>query len=513
MKGRRPSFLFFVGITLICGFLITPDFCGAQESAEFFFSKGVVAYSEGNFEEALGFVQKASQLNPQDAETHHYLGMTQTQLEQYEPAIETLEKALSLDPTIKELPYDLGVTYFRTEQYPKALSHFMEAEKAQPDRAMVYFYQGYIHYLTEDFDRVAPPLNKAQQLDPSLTQTCQFYQAMSFMKSKKYGEAEREFQATIATAPETELAEAAKTLMTRLAALKKEEKRWSITPSISFQYDDNVSLTPDDLPTAVSVSDEEDYRTVFYLIGEYRFFKNECWSSVGRYRFYESLHSSLHDFDLIKNEFNFNLTRLGTLGEGGIPTTLGFDVNYSHNLLDAKPFLDNIHFRTTVGLNLNKNNFLQGQWRIQNKDFHFSVINSQSDRDGVNNMVGFSHFWFHRNNTRYFRWGFFYDHDSTTGSDWDYSGYRFMAGYFLPICKQIKLNLDGEYYYLDYKNEDSIYVRERSDREFTWSVSLNRDFRSNLNVAFQYLGLEHDSNITAYEYDRNVFMVTLTAYF
>ncbi len=88
-----------------------------------------------------------------------------------------------------------------------------------------------------------------------------------------------------------------------------------------------------------------------------------------------------------------------------------------------------------------------------------------------------------------------------------------MAGYFLPICKQIKLNLDGEYYYLDYKNEDSIYVRERSDREFTWSVSLSRDFRSNLNLAFEYLGREHDSNITAYEYHRNVFTLTLTAYF
>lgn len=88
-----------------------------------------------------------------------------------------------------------------------------------------------------------------------------------------------------------------------------------------------------------------------------------------------------------------------------------------------------------------------------------------------------------------------------------------MAGYFLPLGKQWKLNLDGEYYYLDYSNEDSIYVKERSDREFTWSIALTRDFRSNLNVALEYLGREHDSNIDAYEYDRNVFMVTLTAYF
>jgi tetratricopeptide (TPR) repeat protein len=386
-----------------------------------------------------------------------------------------------LDPTIKELPYDLGVTSFRAEQYPKALSYFMQAEKAQPERAMVYFYQGYLHYLTKDFDRVAQPLNKAEHLDPSLAQTCQFYRAMSFMKSNKYGEAEREFQAAIATAPDTELAEAAQSLMARVGALKKAEKRWSITPSISFQFDDNVVLEPDELPTGVVVSDEDDYRTD----------------------------------DVIRNEVNFNLVRRGTWGEK--PATLGFDANYSHTHLDQRSYLDTIHFRTTLGLTLNKNNFFQGQWRIQNKDFHFSIPagfnSSEVDRDGVNNMVGFSHFWFHHNNTRYFRWGFFYDHDSTSGSDWDYNGYRFMAGYFLPMGKKVKLNLDGEYYYQDYKNEDGIYVRERSDREFTWSVSLSRDFRSNLNLAFEYLGREHNSNIDAYEYDRNVFMLTLTAYF
>ena len=513
---KKPKFRvhFLVTIILVCGLIIFPPLiCQGQQSSEFIFSKGVVAYSKGNFEKALNYFQQASQLSPENAEIQHYLGMAQMQLGKYEPAIKSLKKALSMDPTIKELNYDLGVTYFRAKNYARALSHFLEAEKAQPKRAMVYFYQGYIHYLMKKYDLVAPPLNKAQELDPSLTQTCQFYRAMSLMKSKKYSESEKEFQATVDTAPETDLAKAAKTLKVQVTALKQEEKRWSITPSISMQFDDNVTLQPDELPAAVKVSDEEDYRTVFYLIGKYRLFKNDCWSSMGRYTFYESLHSSLHDYDLIKNEVNFNLTRRGALGEGGIPTTLGFDVNYSHNLLDARPYLETIHFRTTWGLSLTQNNFLQWQWRLQDKDFHYSVINSQSNRDGINNLVGFNHFWFHCNNTRYLRWGFFYDHDSTIGSDWDYDGYRFMVSYFLPLWKDIKLTLDSEYYYQDYKNMDSVYFRERSDREYTWSISLERPLKPDLDLSFQYLGREHKSNIEFYEYDRNVYMLTLTAYF
>lgn len=509
---RRGRWSHVLTAAVVWGLLTIPHLAGAQDSAEFYFSKGVVAYSEGKYDEALGFFQNAAQRDPKDAATQHYLGMTLMQQGKYEPAIASLEQARSLDPTIRELAYDLGVTYFRAKEYAKALGAFTEAQQAQPDRAMAYFYQGYIQYILEAYEQAIAPLNKAQELDPSLTQSCQFYRAMSLMKAKQYDEAGTEFQATIDTDPKTELADAAQKLQSRLAAMKKAEKRWSLTPSISCQYDDNVTLEPDALPTATAVSNQEDYRTVFHLIGEYNFFKNQDWSLDGRYTFYESVHASLHDYDLIQNAVNISATRKWMLGN--IPTRLGFDVDFTHDLLDARPYLEAVHFRSTWGWDLPKSNFIQWQYRLQKKNFRYSVVNSSfTDRDGMNNLVGFNHFWFHCNDTRYFRWGFFFDHDSTRGADWDYDGYHLLAGYFTPVWKEIKLTLDGEYYYLDYKNIDSSFTRERSDREFTWAVGFNRDFCSQWNLAFQYLGREHNSNIQFYEYDRNVYMLTLTAYF
>lgn len=211
-------------------------------------------------------------MSPEDADIQLYLGMTRTQVGKYELATESLEKAWRLDPANKEIPYDLGVAYYRAGNYAKALSYFTAAERAQPDRAMVCFYEGYIYYLMGKFELVAPPLNKAEKLDFSLAQSCQFYRAMSLMKTKNYGEAEREFQTVISTAPETELADAAKTLLPKITALKKQEKRLTIVPSISMQYDSNVTLQPNQLPAATKVANREDYRTVFHLVGEYQFF-------------------------------------------------------------------------------------------------------------------------------------------------------------------------------------------------------------------------------------------------
>ena len=285
----------------------------------------------------------------------------------------------------------------------------------------------------------------------------------------------------------------------------------TIVPSISMQYDSNVTLQPDQLPAATKVANKEDYRTVFHLVGEYQFFQNDCWSSVGRYTYYESVHASLHDFDLIQNQVNYALARKVSLG--GTTSIVGFDVDYSNSLLHARRYLDALHFRTTWGLNVNQNNFIQWQWRIQNHDFHYTIFSPHSNQDGLNNLVGFNYFLFHGRNTRYLRCGFLYDHDSTIGSDWDYDGYRFLLGYYLPLGKGFNFNLDGEYYYQDYKNVDSFYNRERSDREYTWSVALNRDFLSNLNAALLYLGRQHNSNIKFYEYDRHVVMFTLSAHF
>ena len=365
---KRKILLLFIGL-LGLGLLIPAYSVSAQGSAEFFFSKGAVAYSKGNFEEALEYFEKAAKLDPKHAGTRHYLGVTQTKLGKYKPAIENLKKALRLDPKIKELRYDLGVAYYKAEKYAEALNWFREAEKVQPERAMVYFYKGYIHYLMENYDSAAAPLNKAEELDPSLAQTCRFYRAMSLMKNKQYDEADQEFKAAVDADPKTDLAKTARTYRGRIPDLKQEAKPWSVVASLSMQFDDNVTVEPDEYTFSSRVADKEDYRTVFHLVGDYRFFKNEKWQGVSKYTYYESLHSSLHDYDIIQNQVNFNLTRrrLNLLGK---PGTLGFDVDYSHTLMNEKPYLELVHFRSTVGSYFTPNHFFQLQWRFQWKDFH-----------------------------------------------------------------------------------------------------------------------------------------------
>ena len=153
---------------------------------------------------------------------------------------------------------------------------------------------------------------------------------------------------------------------------------------------------------------------------------------------------------------------------------------------------------------------------METKDFHFSIQplpGSNGDRDGLNHLAGFNYFWFHCNNSCYWRWGFFYDRDNAKGRDWEYNGYHFLTSYFRPLWLGANLILDGEYYYQDYDNVDSVGQKERSDREYTWSVSLDKEFGDNLNVSLQYLGREHDSNIDYYQYDRSIFSLTVTALF
>ncbi|HNR12033.1 MAG TPA: tetratricopeptide repeat protein [Thermodesulfobacteriota bacterium] len=489
----------------------------ARGSAEYFFSSGVVAFSQKDFEKALAEFTEASRLDPENAQIQHYRGMTYLHLGEYDRAVDALKTAAELDPAIKEIHYDLGVAYFRAGMYAQALARFRAGQAAEPDRAMVYFYQGYTHYMLGEYYAAEPLFRKAEEMDPSLVQSCRFFRAMSLARSGKKTEAEEQFQAAIDADPTSELAEAAAALRSDSAAHPSGNKRWNITGSLSTQYDDNVSLQPDDLSTEVEISDEEDVRAVVYLVGDYHVKESADWSLVTRYSLYQSIHASLHDFDLTQNEINVGLER--ALKNAWLPAITGLDVNYSHNLLNGRRYLELTHLRTMLGVNLTPKNYLQMQYRLQAKDFHYSldasdysVDSADADRDAVNHLVGWNHFWFHGSNSRcYLRWGFLYDRDRANGDDWEYSGYRFLVGYFSPLWKKVNLTVDGEYYYQDYDAVDSLGGKERSDREITWVLSLDRNIGKHLNVALQYLGRDHDSNIDEYAYDRNVTMITLTA--
>lgn len=500
---------------LLLTFLIiftTSTLCLSAENYELLFSKGMLSFNQGNYEEALQTFTRAADLKPDLAEIQYYLGLTHTQLENNKEAFKTFKKVISLDSTYPRVHYDLGVVYYRLGNYPAALKEFEAAEQQEPKRAMIYYFKAYILYLQNKFSESLPYFTKAGELDPSLKQTIHFFRGVAFLNLNRDEDSEQEFQTALNLDPTSELGKAAKR---HLASIKEKKiivpKKWSLNASLSYQYDDNVVLEPDETTSATRVSNEGDSRAVIFVDGEYRFIQKLPWLMGVRYSFYQSIHSRLHDYDLQNHQGTLFGSYQGRCGN--IPYLFQLDYKYSNSLLNEKRYLESHGLTATLNLQWNSNLLTQIQYRFQDKDFHYSITHHSANRDGINNLVGITQYLFLFRNRGFLKVGYFYDNDSTGGSNWDYDGYRALAGLRFPfLCKTI-VDMDFNYYQQEYDNHDYFFNHSRRDEEYTYNFSLYRNICKHFDAVFRYTRVDNGSNINFYDYDRNIYSLTLSLRF
>src|SRR3972149_581348 len=109
-------------MALRAGLAVVRPYCSASSGvgpaaaqkaeADVFVAKAVLAYEEKRYEEALGFLREALQLDPKNVDAFYYVGLARISLGRFEGAIAALEQARSLDPKDEAVLFQLGVVYF-----------------------------------------------------------------------------------------------------------------------------------------------------------------------------------------------------------------------------------------------------------------------------------------------------------------------------------------------------------------------------------------------------------------
>lgn len=112
----------------------------ATEQAEVAYAKGLVAYEERNYLEALDYFRLILESEPNNPHAHFYLGLSFSRLGEFPEAIMALRKVLQLDPSLRHVHYHLAWSYFQDTRYPEALDQFKLAEQFDPRKAVTQFY-------------------------------------------------------------------------------------------------------------------------------------------------------------------------------------------------------------------------------------------------------------------------------------------------------------------------------------------------------------------------------------
>ena len=454
----------------------------ADEKAEVAYAKGIMAYDNHDYLDALAHFRTVVATEPGNADAQFYLGLTLSRLGEYQEASDALEKTLQLDASKRYVHYHLGLAYFLLERHEDALVQFKLAAQFDPQKAATQFYLGNTYYRLQQYEQALPPLLQAMALDASLTLSAQYYLGLSFFALERDEQAQEALDAAIASAPASALAQSAQRYLQAMARRAHERRLVQMQAAISYQYDDNVTLEPNH--DVFNVSGQADGRMVFALLGKLVPVRTPLWRLGAEYALYQSKQFRLHEFDLLSYTGGL-FAHLKLQG-----TTIRFAVNYNWTYLDSTLFSSYNRFSEALTI--------ESSATLRQTATLFAVVSAQyrysrffdvppanadpdvRDRDGSSVRAGISQYVTFNHQQSYVYLGYHYEGSRNTGSDWEYDGHEVRLGCYQPLWAGVILDMGGSFTYRGYLHVNSFDAPplgelttedqdDRHDRRFTAS--------------------------------------------
>ncbi|WP_447978765.1 tetratricopeptide repeat protein [Candidatus Nitrospira bockiana] len=507
------------------------------------FSKGIFKFNQGKYDEAQLLFTQALDAKPGDPEAGYYLGQSLIRSRNYSGAEQTFRRFVEADPSFARARLGLAMAQYYQGKHQEALANLVAAQAQLPNDPLVYYFQGLAHIRLGAYEQAEAPLTKAMQLSPDLAPEGHYHRGIALYGQGRAEEAKSEFEAAIAAEPSSSVAQSSRQYLAlirdgaaagerrgldptqpRPALPPAELKRWDLLLTISPQYDTNVVLLPLGVQPpggTTGISRKDDYRTVFTLRGEYRPLQTETWTVGTAYGFYQSFHRELDAFDVQNHTPALYIQhRYGRLQSR-------VDYLFDYVTVGREPFLVSNAVRPVFTVREGTSWFTQVQLGYQYKDFKEDRFALNSTRDGINWLFGVTQFFHFAENAGVARIGYIFDTDRTGGegqpiarvashADWSYKGHRLSSGVRLPPIWTLTPDLTFDYYRQNYDNPNSFSPDGRTVRQddiFIVTAGVSRALTTNLIVGLQYSYTRDKSNVPVFDYERNVFSLTLTGSF
>jgi tetratricopeptide (TPR) repeat protein len=460
-------------------------------------------YRDGRYKEALEEFQKARTIFPDDPDIPFYMGLAYLQLNQPEQSIKHFKKTLEMDPAYIDARFQLGVVLIQQKAYQDAITHLEEVYKKEPERDDLGYFLGFAYYQTGNYKKAIDYLEKARTKDKTIESLILYYIALSKQQLGQTKEATATYKQLIITDPTSPLAAPSQRLIEAMELEARLKKRFNIDFTAKLQYDDNVILVPTTNVFALRDKKRKSWINLFFLRGEYFFFRRPNLDLSASYGFYQTITYSLRDMDVQDHILSLDFSRRGSIG----PMPFDFRINYTYDylLLDYHYFLQRHTVRPSFILMESKTNLSLIQYAFQIKEFREKPLFPDDNRDAKNQEIGFIHFLRFKDAKHYIKAGYFYDREYAEGDNWDYSGNKFVAGFQYTFPKDIRLNVDYEYKQVRYKNINIYFDERRRDIDRAVSASLLKDIGKGFSVSLEYLHRRNSSNIALYDYKKNLY--------
>ena len=542
MKRRRA----FLAVVLVldlclanaCLLAGAPTPAVAQQSeADVYVAQAILAYDARKYDEALALLKDALALDPKNVEALYYSGLVLMAQQKTEQAVEVLEKARALAPRDLSILFLLGVAYFALERYDQAEGPLTPVFNERPQTEGIGYYVGLIRYRKKDYQGALKAFRAETSKNPNIQQLVKFYSGLTLAILGLPEQAVAEVDAALRLQTGSALTGPAERIRDSLVAAKDADRRLRAEVRVGFLYDSNVRVQPQPShdPTAESLRHQKTATPgeIFAARLEYAWLRTGPWESTVAYSFFQTVNNrdGLSAFDVQNHLVSAALSYKAAIG--AMPYQVGTQYSWDYLSLGGDDFLQRQTVTLFGTLVENQGNLTTLLARFQDKDFYsFPQQLLDEDRDARNWMAGFTHVFRFAQDRHYIRIGYQFDYEKADGRNYTYAGNRILTGgqYTLP-WGSTRLRYDFDLHQRGYVHANTILpvinpsTRKRQDLEQNHIFRIEQVLAANLGppsigcastapcpvtLAAEYQRTVADSNLPVYDYNRNVWSLTLS---
>lgn len=501
--SKRGSTIFgkakwFISVLcLLSGFfLFAPSVLTAREALV---KEAISEYEDENYEEAQEILLRAKEALPYSSEAAYYLGLTYIQTGEYEEAARHLSKAAGLSPPVEEAFVELIDVLYNMGRIEEALSWIARAEKRGIKPARVAYQKGLVLIKRDKSEEAIEAFKNAKELDKGLTQQSNLQIALIYAKDNKFTLARESLKAVVEADPTSEFAALAREYEKNIKKIERAYRRLRLTVGAFYQYDDNVTLRPIDTGGLEIAGGKSDSSVVATARLTYRTFLEGPWilnlygGLYSNTYFTESSHNLINSTLSVNPGYNFKK------GAFTLP------VSYSHLWLEGDDYMDLYGIKPTLSFMIIPNHIIQLIPGVVMRDVLTSPPNEDEDRDSIKYIASIDYILTFSEGRGMFNFGYTFFQDDTKGRNWENTGNLLDLNLLLPLTKTIRLTMSGDLLSQNYSQTHSTYNTKREDATYTGRVSLMWKVYERLDLILRYLHTTAESNISVYEYNRNVY--------
>jgi tetratricopeptide (TPR) repeat protein len=520
---RIPGLRFLLLSILALGLLaaLVPAASAQREEADVYVARGILAYEEKRYEDALAALREALTLAPDHPDAVYYSGLTLTAMGRLDEAIIALERARGQAPDDPQVLFHLGAAYFGLERYDDAGPLLERVLTTSPDLPGLGYYLGFLRYQKGDYNGALSVLEHETSTDPRLQQLARFYAGLAAARLGLRERAQEELESAARLLPASPLTSTAERLRHSPLAIqpRQAERRLRAEVRLGVFYDSNPAVVPEavDDPTVRDLRQNAggSFGEGGSLRLDYSIIRTPTFDATLSYSIFGKYNNSQTEFNVIDNLFGLTLSSGGTIG--GLPYLLQLPYTFDYFMLGGDPFLRRNTITPTATLVENASNLTALQFQVQLKDYEeSSTVPTDERRSGTNWAVGLTHVVRFEGDKHYVKLGYQADLDDTEGQNYQYVGHRLLAGaqYTFPWWG-LRARYDVDVHFRNYRNTNTLFpvgapgTVKRSDTEVNHAVGLWLPLPHNLALLAELLLTNNNSNVDVFTYDRHVLSLSL----